>query len=93
MLTIHFERVITYLFVCQGTFLLEVTEVVFYLWHNRFYCKRFRIETVKVFEYFSVETSYYMASVSSRYNARSEQLSDGALFSRNAHGPIMDYAN
>ena len=34
-----------------------------------------------------------MASVSGRYNARSEQLSAGALFSRNAHGPIMDYAN
>ena len=37
-----------------------------------------------------------MASVCSRYNARSDRLSAAsrhALFSSDAHGPITDYAN
>ena len=41
---------------------------------------------------------YYMALASGRYNARIDwlivtDLNCRALFSRNAHGPITDYAN
>ena len=39
---------------------------------------------------------YYMALACGRYNARSDRLrarSERSLRSRNAHGPIADYAN